>query len=46
MNRDEAAEAIRRTIFGLAVDEGVSPVTARRQLEWLFQQIIPAVQPA
>jgi AcrR family transcriptional regulator len=46
INCEEAAEAIRRTILGLAVDEGVLPVTARRQLEWLFQQIIPAVQPA
>lgn len=45
-NPEQAADAIRRTILGLAVDDGVTSDDARRQLKWLFEQLVPALQPA
>lgn len=38
---EESAGAIRRTIIGLAIDDAVTTVEARRQLLWLFRRIIP-----
>ena len=38
----EAAGAIRRATLGLAMDEGVTPDEARRQLSWLFRRLVPA----
>lgn len=37
----EAANAIRRTLLGLALDESVRPAEARRQLLWLFRLLVP-----
>lgn len=36
-----AAESIRRTILGLAVDEGVDADDARGQLDWLLRELLP-----
>lgn len=37
---EESANAIRRTILGLAVHETVTAAEARRQLLWLFRQLL------
>lgn len=42
---EESASAIRRTVFGLAVDESVSAEEVRRQLLWLFRRLMPRVTP-
>lgn len=39
---EDAANAIRRTILGLAVDDNVTPVEARRHLLWLFSCLVPS----
>lgn len=41
---EESAGAIRRILFGLAIDEAVTTAEARRQLLWLFQRIIPGAR--
>ena len=41
VDAEESANAIRRTILGLAVDEGVRSDEARRQLHWLFHKLVP-----
>jgi AcrR family transcriptional regulator len=38
---EDCANAIRRTILGFALDEGVPPAEARRHLEWLFGRLLP-----
>lgn len=38
---DDAADAIRRTVLGLALDESVTQLEMRRRLEWLFQHLLP-----
>lgn len=43
---DDTANTIRRTILGLALDEGIRPAEARRQLLGLFRRLFPAFQPA
>ena len=39
----ESADAIRRTILGLALDEGVTAIEAEHQLLWLFRRLVPTV---
>jgi len=36
-----AAETLRRTILGFALDESVTTGEARAQLGWLFQALLP-----
>lgn len=36
----DSAEALRRTILGLALDDGVTTQQARRQLKWLLRRIL------
>ncbi len=38
---EEPADAIRRTILGLAVDESSTVDETRRQLRWLFRRLLP-----
>jgi AcrR family transcriptional regulator len=37
---EPSADAIRRTIFGLALDLNVTPARVRRQLQWLFRYLL------
>lgn len=38
---DDSADAIRRTILGLALDDSLPPSESRRQLLWLFRSLVP-----
>lgn len=40
----EHAEAVRRTVLGLALDETITAAEAGRQLTWLFRELLPLLR--
>lgn len=40
----EPAEAIRRTVLGLALDESITESEAGHQLNWLFRELLPVLR--